>query len=195
MKAYTQGNVDFFCSVYAIINACRLAMKDYKHLDFFEGCAFYQYMMQGLIDKGLLEEVLYKGSDYEIMMMLLARARGYLHDKYGLQLIYKRPFIDTKIPVERALKIISQYLGRNDNAACIMRFFNPGVLDHWSVIRRAYGLTLKLMDSYNYPEMDIKKCKWAPYHKDGRNYLAKEGVIFIKVAKFAEIAASLRSSQ
>lgn len=181
MKAYNQGNVDFFCAVYAVINACRLAMRKHKKLDFFEGCAFYQHLMQALIDKGLIEEVLHQGSNYEVMQMLLEEARAYLYAKFELKLLFKRPFVCTSEPVSRVMSKVRTFLGRNNHVACVMRFFNTGVLDHWSVVRRGYGLRLKLMDSYNYPEINVRACAWAPYRKDGKNYIAKEGIILIKV--------------
>jgi hypothetical protein len=181
MRPYNQGNIDRFCAVYAVINACRRAVHKHHKFGFEEGCAFYENMMQFLIDSGLIEDVLYNGSSYEVMTKLLDQAKAYLKEKYGFRLHYKRPFVDTKLSVGKVLKLIRHFLKRNDNSSCIIRFFNMGVWDHWSVIRRGHGLRLKLFDSYHYPELHINECLWGPYKKDGHNYLAKEGIILIKV--------------
>ena len=37
MKPYNQGNVDFFCGIYAVINACRYAGRKYHVFSFKEG--------------------------------------------------------------------------------------------------------------------------------------------------------------
>ena len=102
MKPYNQGNVDFFCGIYAVINACRYAGRKYHIFSFKEGCAFYQHMMQFLLDKGLFEEVLYHGSSFEIMQMYLEQACKYMYEHYRLRLFYKRPFTWMDMPLERA---------------------------------------------------------------------------------------------
>ena len=49
MKAYTQGEIDYFCGVYAVINACRQILKEKKYFSYNDGCLFYQHLMQYLI--------------------------------------------------------------------------------------------------------------------------------------------------
>lgn len=180
MKPYYQGNVDFFCGIYAVMNACRFAGRKYHTFTFREGCDFYQYMMQFLIDKNLLEEVLYHGSSFEIMQMYLAEAKRYMYEKYRLKMFYKRPFTWMDVPLKKASSIIAKYL-RRDNTASIIRFENKDCGDHWSMIQKCpYPLSkFKLLDSYFYPHLEVDKCRW---HKDKKcSYIPHEGIIFVKI--------------
>lgn len=180
MKPYNQGNVDFFCGIYAVMNACRFAGRKYHTFTFNQGCEFYQHMMQFLINNNLLEEVLYHGSSFEIMQMYLAEARDYLHEKYGLKLYFKRPFLWVDMPVKQASSMIAKYL-RRENTAAIIRFENKDCGDHWSMIQKCpYPLNkFKLLDSYLYPHLDINSCRW---HKDKKcSYVPREGIVFVKV--------------
>ena len=156
MKPYNQGNVDFFCGIYAVINACRYAGRKYHVFSFKEGCAFYQHMMQFLLDKGLFEEVLYHGSSFEIMQMYLEQARKYMYEHYRLRLFYKRPFTWMDVPVERATKVIAKYLTV------------PFPLSRF-----------KLFDSYLYPHLDVGSCRWERGKKC--SYVPREGIIFVKI--------------
>lgn len=182
MKPYNQGNVDYFCGIYAVINACRYAGRKYHTFSFHEGCEFYQHMMQFLIDKGLIEEVLHHGSSFEIMQMYLETARAYLYDKYKLKLYYKRPFIWLDMPLTRAKNMIAKYLTR-PNTASIIRFENKDCGDHWSMIHRCpFPLNkFKLLDSYFYPHLDVTSCRWS---KDKNcSYVPREGIIFVKIVR------------
>ncbi len=62
IKPYQQGTIDYFCAVYAVINAFRWVAKDLKKLSYAEGCLFYQYLISFLLKKGLFEEVLQHGT-------------------------------------------------------------------------------------------------------------------------------------
>ena len=181
MKPYNQGNVDFFCGIYAVINACRYAGRKYHIFSFKEGCAFYQHMMQFLLDKGLFEEVLYHGSSFEIMQMYLEQACKYMYEHYRLRLFYKRPFTWMDMPLERATRVIAKYLTA-PNTAAIIRFENKDCGYHWSIIRAVpFPLSrFKLFDSYLYPHLDTGSCRWEKGKKC--SYVPREGIIFVKIA-------------
>ena len=67
MKAYTQGEIDYFCAIYSIINSARFAARNIRRLSFMESCKFYQHMMQYLYDHGKLLDVLYHGTEYDLI--------------------------------------------------------------------------------------------------------------------------------
>lgn len=180
MKAYYQGEVDYFCAIYAIINSCRIAASRYHRFSFKEGCRFYQYMMQYLYDRNLLLEVLYKGTCYDLMRDLLGKAREYMLENYNLSLHYKRPFKNKEISLEKAAQMLGLYLKKKDTA-CVMRLHNDDVGDHWSVVKQKARNKLKLFDSYFYPDVNIAKATWESYKPDGLTHIVKEGLIFIKV--------------
>lgn len=181
LKAYYQGEIDYFCAIYAIINTIRLAAVRYHRFSFKEGCRFYQHMVQYLFDRGKFLEVLYSGTSLELMDELLGEARKYLFDVFGLKMRWKYPLKCKDMSVVRAGEYIGHYLSRRDTS-CIMRLHNKDVGDHWSVVRkRAFSYKLRLFDSYFYPGIDVKKSTWEPYCDDGLHHIVKSGVIFIKV--------------
>lgn len=183
LKAYYQGEVDYFCAIYAIINSIRMAASKYHRFTFKEGCAFYQHMVQYLFDSQKFLEVLYHGTSLSLMHDLLRVAKDYLFENYGLQMHYKLPLKYKSMPVMQAGDFIGNYLGRAD-CSCIMRLHNQDVGDHWSVVKKkAFSTRLRLFDSYFYSGIDIKKSTWEPYDNDGLNHIVKEGVIFIKIFK------------
>ena len=138
-----------------------LCRTKYHIFSFKEGCEFYQYMMQFLIDKGLIEEVLHHGSSFEIMQMYLEEARKYMLEHYGLRLLFKRPFTWLDMPVKRATKVIAKYL-RQTNTASIIRFENKDCGDHWSMIKSVPSHLKKFMlfDSYLYSHLEVETCQW-----------------------------------
>lgn len=183
MKAYYQGEVDYFCAVYAIINSVRLASVKYHRFSFKEGCQFYQYMIQYLYDTNRFLEVLYHGTSFTLMDELLGVAKKYLYETYRLKLYYKHPLKFRDYPVKDVSRYIGAYLSREGNS-CIFRLHNNDVGDHWSVIRqKGSRYILKLFDSYFYEKIDVKQATWECYANDGLCHLAREGLIFIKVKK------------
>lgn len=183
MRAYYQGEVDFFCAVYAIINSVRLSAVKYRRFTFNEGCRFYQHMIQYLYDSNQFLEVLYHGTSFRLMDELLGVAKKYLYETYQLKLFHKRPLKFRDYPVKDVSRYIGDYLSRPGNS-CIFRLHNKDVGDHWSVIRKkAFSYKLRLFDSYFYKGIDVQKATWECYQNDGLCHLAREGLIFIKVTR------------
>ncbi len=186
LRAYYQGEVDYFCAVYAIINSIRLAAVKYKRFSFNEGCAFYQHMIQYLLDTNQFTEVLYHGTSLKLMDELLGVAQKYLREKYNLQLFHKRPLKYRDFPVKDVGAYIGNYVSRPGNS-CIFRLYNKDVLDHWSVVKKkVFSSRLKLFDSYFYPGIDVNRATWECYSNDGLCHLVREGLIFIKVKPLAK---------
>lgn len=86
MKAYTQGEIDYFCGVYAVINACRQILKGKKYFSYNDGCLFYQHLMQYLIDAGKIGEVLHHGTDYDLILRLVEQGSAMLFRNSALRL-------------------------------------------------------------------------------------------------------------
>lgn len=162
MKAYTQGEIDYFCGVYAIINACRYMMRKERRFSYKDGCLFYQHMMEYLIDHEHIQEVLHHGTDYDLIMEFLAEAQKYVLKTFDYELSYSRPYAGTEKPLEEVTEEIGQYL-KNDKTAYIIRLSNKEIGDHWSVvIEKTPRNKFKLFDSYAYPAFDLKKSVWIP---------------------------------
>lgn len=183
LKAYYQGEVDRFCSVYAIINSIRLAAKRFHEFSFEEGCAFYEHMIRYLYDRGIFLDVLYHGTDMELMDDLLKTAQEYMLRTYNLRLLFRTPLRGKKPLLDRVCDLLGRYL-KKENTSCIVRFYNGDVWDHWSVVERKCCHKLKLFDSYFYPHLHIHKSMWGePFVNDGMNRFNQDGLILIKIVR------------
>ena len=187
MKAYAQGQIDFFCAIYAIINGVRFAARDIRKFSYEESCEFYQIMMQYLYDRGEFLNVLHRGTEYALMDELLAAADRYLSAKYNIRLLFAHPFRNRDLSLTRAYLFIRKYLSR-PQTSCIIRLNNRAIGDHWSVIEKLDSPFFKLFDSYAYKGMDFKKSIWddgnIPISK-GTTRINKNGIILIKAVSLA----------
>ena len=118
MKAYTQGEIDYFCGVYAVINACRQILKGKKYFSYNDGCLFYQHLMQYLIDAGKIGEVLHHGTDYDLILRLVEQGSAYAFQKFGVKISYELPYAQTVESFDAASKEIDRRL-KEENASCI----------------------------------------------------------------------------
>ena len=185
MKAYFQGEVDFFCSIYAIINACRIAAQGYHKFSFRQGCEFYQHMIQYLYDSDKFLDVLYHGADYDLMDALIAKADEYLQSKYNLRIISARPFRGRDASLTRIYRLVRKYL-QGAEKSCIIRLNNSTVLDHWSVIEKTDNNFFGLFDSYMYGGMSFGRSVLddgnIPEDKSATR-INKDGIILIKIVR------------
>lgn len=197
MKAYTQGEIDYFCGVYAIINACRRMMSRRRPFSYNDGCLFYQHLMDRLIADGRIAEVLHHGTDYDLLDSLLEEARAYMHETFGARLVFDRPYAGTDKTLEQAAREIGETL-KNPLNSYIIRFNNREVGDHWSVIAGKSREKFSLFDSYAYPAINLKTSSWipenvplkiteknptgAPQPPKGATYIVKHGLFFLSLS-------------
>ncbi len=196
MKAYTQGEIDYFCGVYAVINACRQILKGKKYFSYNDGCLFYQHLMQYLIDAGKIGEVLHHGTDYDLILRLVEQGNAYAFQKFGVKISYELPYAQTVESFDAASKEIDRRL-KEENASCIIRINNTEVGDHWSVmLQKTSSGKIKLFDSYAYNGFYSSRAVWLPENPilkktdanptgvpkppKGITYVTKHGLIFLK---------------
>ena len=198
MKVYTQGEVDFFCGVYAVLNACRKVIcKDY-HFSYYGGCAFFRHLMQTVIDAGRMVELLHHGTSLDLMKKLLDTAVAYIFEKTGIRLVYDFPYEKTTETVTKIVAELKEKI-RAEAGACIFWVHDTEVDEHWTTVTDVKAGRLKLMDSYNTAYIPVKTCLWLPQkgrcHQrqrahlfyprvpKGKTHLMKQGIIFISKAK------------
>lgn len=196
MKAYLQGEVDYFCGVYAVVNACRRVLRGRKYFSYGDGCLFYQHLMQYLTDRGKISEVLHHGTDYDLILQLTEQGADYVLKTFGVRITFERPYDETAKTLETAADEIRSFL-KDGGTSCIIRLNNKDVGDHWSVIEeKTAGGKIKLFDSYAYGSFYLKKAVWlpenlslkqtdnnptgAPPPPKGTTYVAKRGLILLK---------------
>lgn len=198
MKVYTQGQVDFFCGIYAVLNACRKAISKEYHFSYYGGCAFFRYLMQTVIDLGRMEELLHHGTNLDLMEHLLNAAVKYVFEKTGIRLVYDFPYKETTESVENVVQTLKEKIKKQDGAS-IVWIHNEETDEHWTTITDIKTSHFKLMDSYDMPSLSIKTCCWLPEKSickqrqrehmfyprvpKGKTHLMKQGIIFISKAK------------
>lgn len=182
MKPYRQGEIDFFCAVYAIINSVRFACADFYRFSFDDSCAFYQHLMMHLYHTDQFVSVLHSGTNYDLMYELIEVADRYLQKQFRIRLLYAVPFKYRDLSLSRAFLFVKQYLSHS-GSSCIVRIDNRITLDHWTVIKKTENKFFALFDSYGYAGMDFKHSIW----NDGRDVadknatlISKQGIILIK---------------
>lgn len=196
MKAYQQGTIDYFCGVYAEINAFRWAARDQKKLTYRAGRAFYQHLIKYLIKKDLFQEVLCHGTSCDLLLNLLNKADRYTRKHFGLALEFQVPYAAENKSALKIVKEIGTFL-EQDHTAWIIRLNNQNLGDHWSVgTTVTQNGTVRLFDSYGCTRFDANKSLWVPPIKKaditsdnptgmpkppkGKTLLLKEGQILIK---------------
>ena len=182
MKAFYQGQIDYFCAIYAIINATRMATGTTHKFTYKQSCAFFQHLIQYLYDNDKFLEVLYHGTSLELMDDLLAETKNYLKETYGLSFHYKKMISYKKKSISNLGNYIDEFLKRH-NTSCIIRMHNSELGDHWTVAQTRKSTILQLFDSYFYKQIDLSQSTLKPYKRDGLNHILRNGVILIKVLK------------
>ena len=180
MKAFYQGQIDYFCAIYAIINATRIATGKIPRFTYKQSCEFFQHLMQYLYDNDKFLDVLYHGTSTELMNDLLTETKKYLKETYNINFHYKKIISYKKLSVSQIGNYIDAYLKR-PNTSCIIRMHNSELGDHWTVAQNRQSSILKLFDSYFYKQIDLDKSTLKPYKRDGLNHILRNGVILIKV--------------
>lgn len=180
MKAYYQGQIDYFCGIYAIINATRIAAGKTHRFNYKQSCAFFQHLIQYLYDNNKFLDVLYNGTSLDLMDDLLAETRRYLKDVYNINFHFKRIIGNKKYSVSQLGDYINAYIKRA-NTSCVIRIYNEELGDHWTVAQKKTSTILKLFDSYFHKQIDLSAATLEPYRRDGLNHIVREGVILIKI--------------
>ncbi|MFQ6760547.1 MAG: hypothetical protein ACLRFM_04105 [Alphaproteobacteria bacterium] len=182
IKAYHQGQIDYFCGIYAIINATRIATGAIPRFTYKQSCAFYQHLIQYLYDNNKFLDVLYHGTSLNLMDELLAETQKYLFDTYGIHFHYKKILSYKRMSISQLGNYISAYTNR-PNTSCIVRTHSVEMGDHWTVAIGKKSTILGLFDSYFYKQIDLAQSTLRPYKRDNLNHIVRQGVILIKVLK------------
>ena len=185
MQAYHQGTVDFFCAVYAIINASRLLLNDVNiRFSYERGCHFYQHLMTYLHDNEYFIRVLKSGTDYKLKDELLQEACRYLEKQFkGYRITFSYPFRKKRVKIQDLLQHVEDFFN-HPKQTCIMRYHNFVEGDHWNVPRIITKNThiLKFWDrietTFAVDELTLK-----PYKRDDLTHIAKDGVIYLTLTE------------
>lgn len=168
MKPYLQGEIDYFCGIYAVINACcYMAGKNKRPFSFVQSALFYQELIQYLLDNRLFEEILKQGTSYAILPKILQKAADILLFEKNIHLNFQALFKNTLLSERQAFEKIGSYL-QTPGTACIFRLQNKTIGDHWTVMTTlsTKKSKIKMFDSYGLTSLSLKEIRWAPEKKN-----------------------------
>ena len=151
MRTAKQGSLDGLCGVYAIINAVDLIIGFERHSSVPK--ELFAQLTCGLGAASILTSTT-DGLSVVELEQAASLAFGWLSDMHGEALVLERPFelwppADMASYLSRLGKLIS-----SPETAAIVRFKNPEI-DHWSVVTKIDGSTLRLRDSDGLRGLDV----------------------------------------
>ena len=188
-KPYQQGSVDYFCGIYATINAFRWAARDFKLLTYTQGCSLYQDLMTFLLKNEMFTRVLERGTPDAWLMKILREADRYTRKKFKLALNFECPYAETEKSVPEVLGEIGDFLER-EHTAWIISLYNKTLGSHYTVGTKVVGRRVNLFDSCGGSICHTDHAIWGPkIEKDesapcppkGKMYLFKPGQVLITV--------------
>jgi len=180
-----QGTLDYFCGIYAVINATGFACSSIKILTAPQKEEFFRYFMKYLLDNGLLAQVIDHGTTCQLEERYLRLAQKYMKEKHNILIQWKKlSSLKSKKPLSFAqiFYLLNRWV-RLKNHSCIIRVDTPQTGDHWTVFKRVNFPISYLVDSYHFLKINFKKLAWKV--KEAKNLssetqIMKQGIFFIK---------------
>lgn len=185
-----QGTLDYFCGIYAVINAVGYACSSFKVMTSSEKEAFFRCFMKYLIDNNLIEQVVNHGTTCVLEEKYLLLARDYMKENYHILIQWKKL---TALPDWRDLtfrktfQLLRQWMLRKDHS-CIVRVDTPKTGDHWTVFQKVKFPVSYLVDSYHFLKINFANLAWKPRRKkksSKETQLMKEGIFFISAKQLS----------
>ena len=183
MKAYYQGEIDYFCAIYAIINSVRVASRQIHMFTYQESCDFFQHLITFLYKNNKFLRVLKHGTSNDLMYELLGETKKYMLKKYKIYLHYKKLLTFRELPDKYLWVYLKRYLQKN-NTSIILRLHNISLGDHWTVARYQISNTIKLFDSYFYKKICLDRTTFKPFRCDNMHHVQRSSVILIKMTSY-----------
>lgn len=179
--------MDTFCGIYAVINAVGYAISDYKVFTYEEKCEIFKYLLQYLVDKKLINEVMDHGSSASLEEKYLMLVKKYLKETYCITLQWRKFSSIRKwrdMQPKDMFSLVTKWVKRK-NCSCILRINTAKTGDHWTVFKKIKFPQGYLVDSYHYLKLRLTNLLWTPERskqlsKKG-TYVMKKGVFLLRV--------------
>lgn len=143
---YKQGALDQFCGVYSIVNSYQLIYDKFNDDDAYD---LIHKIISYLDQKGRLKHVFKNGMNKRDLYGILKHVTV---KKYGIQ--FRRPFLRTDPSHREYWDQIREFLSQEGRSVIIL--LENHVMSHWSVIWKMEGNQIRLCDSLNTNNFDIK---------------------------------------
>ena len=149
IKAFKQGYLSRWCSVYSVINSMRMLGLE---LPLNKAQDMYDYILDQLYVYNALNDVVQYGANGARIEQIIQFARDYIKTVYKKELIFTRPFYNNRLFFDKLLEYMQQQ--RKQNKAVIIRIRSEN-FDHYSVFDCVKGNRIKLFDSDHLPSIRL----------------------------------------
>ena len=181
-----QGSLDTFCGIYAVINAVGYAISDHKIFTYEEKCEFFKDLLQYLVDKKLINEVIDHGTSVKLEEKYLMLAKKHLKEKYNITLQWRKFSSIHKwqhMRPRNMLFLLKKWVRKKNSF--IIRINTSKTGDHWTVFKKIKFSQSYLVDSYHYLKLQLTNLFWVPKCSDqvqkNKTYIMKEGIFLLLV--------------
>jgi hypothetical protein len=147
LKPQTQGHIDGLCSVYSVVNACKLLFDHSEKTD----AQLFKALCLAISD--LFPKIVFDGTEVEGVLRLLAAAQDWTLRVHKRELLWRQPLRRKKIAtLEEYFAIVRGELrpANGERRAAIIGLGKPW--DHWTVVRGVRGGRARYFDSWGFPD-------------------------------------------
>lgn len=177
-----QGTLDYFCGIYAVINAIGVASSKFKVLTYTEKCDFFRYFLLRLQKERILDRVIRRGSSCDLEEEYLVWAQKYMRKKHKVLVQWRKISSFKKwahLNFENVLSLLA-YWTKEEGHACVVRVKNKKMGDHWTVFKKVKFPICYLSDSYRFLKLKFKK-----KDKKQDTQMMKKGIFLIRAKKMS----------
>lgn len=169
-----QGQLDYFCGLYSIVNAINAAglslSKDMERELFYALC-------HRLEEEGKLLAVLSEGCGRDLISKMLSSTKDWLINHYGKSLAWRKPFHKhTAASPDLVFDIVGACIKGETKSAIIGL---GGKIDHWTVLEDVSSNRLYLNDSEGRLFIQRNLCKSHQETSEERFYWVYPSAIFL----------------
>lgn len=175
MRAFKQGSLDRFCSIYAVLNACNFMGLKLKKSEMQD---FYDDVVERLIEQGQFGEIALYGADNKRLELVMKSADRFLSENYGLKLCFVRPFWNQRFEIAKLCGYVS--LHTSENKAVITRV-RSNDFDHWSVVKGIYSTQIQFFDSDDMAKIQLNEI--SPVYKEAKHQICIRNLYCLELVK------------
>lgn len=158
-KPYKQGDLDFLCGVYAVVNSLRIACRSAGVKKRIVWRSVFNKVLEELENRKRLFEVHSEGMNLRTLCICIQAASEYLEKKYSIRVTRKIAWRRMKkLALRPAFKELQRLLSQPGNSA-ILRLEGLS-LSHWTVVKSVGGDRVHFADSYSVRFKRVSECQF-----------------------------------
>ena len=149
-RAYAQGELDYLCGLYAVINAVRHTIGPVRRFGGSECLWLFDELVGELARRRLLAPTMMMGMNQRHVGVLLRTSQAVIASQFGFSFSVRKPF-HRRSQVSR--RHIMATIRQHQNAGAVL----IGLGMHWSVVEAVTPAGLRLLDSFKYRHVHFRR--------------------------------------